>query len=138
MNTKLKYLAILAILPLFTIGLATSMNYAEALKSQGTPSQQYGSATARTVCGGQLCSEYPGGYDAWVKDQGKSSKIGSTATPPTPAPKAEAPAMEEKPAMKDKHMDEKMMMGEKKEHKASPGSLLKLSRANVPAEIHYH
>ena len=139
MNTKLKYFAILAILPLFTIGLATSMNYAEALKSQGTPSQQYGSATARIVCGGQLCSEYPGGYDQWVKDQGQSSKIGSTSTPP--APKTEEPAMkekmEEKPAMKEK-MEEKMMMEEKKEHKAYPGSLLKLSRANVPAEIPLH
>ena len=69
---------------------------AEALKSKGNPSNQYGSATARTVCGGSLCSEYPGGYDQWVKDQGKSSKIGESAAAPAPAPKAEAPAMEKK------------------------------------------
>jgi hypothetical protein len=70
MNKSLRYIALLAILPLFTAGMTTDyFSDAEALKSQGTGTSKYGSSTG--VCGLQLCSEIPGGKDAWNAQQGK-------------------------------------------------------------------
>ncbi len=91
MNKSLRYIAILAIIPLFTAGLTTDyFTGAEALKSKGTNAPgrvgagAYGSNT--DVCGLQLCSEIPGGKAAW-KEQQKM---------PTPvAPVTEEPVMEE-------------------------------------------
>ena len=63
MNKSLRYIAILAILPLFTAGLTTDyFTDAEAAKGAGVGSSKYGSAT--NVCGLQLCSEIPGGKAA--------------------------------------------------------------------------
>jgi len=71
MNTKLRYLGLLAILPLFTMVLTT--NYVmevDALKSRGSDApgrvgaNSYGSANKNIVCGDRLCSEYPGGRAA--------------------------------------------------------------------------
>ena len=44
-----------------------SMQEAEALKAKGVGTQKYGSSTG--VCGDRLCSEIPGGYDAWKQQQ---------------------------------------------------------------------
>src|SRR3989338_3001889 len=64
MNTTLKIIAFLAILPVFTVAL--TQNYfieADAEKSDGknTPGrigvQSYGSANKGVVCGDRLCSE---------------------------------------------------------------------------------
>ena len=64
MNKSLRYIALLAILPLFTTGLGTDyFTDADALKSKGTGTSQYGSST--NICGLDLCSNYPGGKAAW-------------------------------------------------------------------------
>ncbi len=135
MNSKIRYLGILAILPLLTMALTS--NYfieADAAKSSGTPTRQYGSNTERIVCGDKLCKDYPGGYEGYVRDtQGESTtpeppKV-SVPAPTKPAPEVKKDTME-KPS-------EKMMMESSKE-KMEPGSVLKLSRANVPATIPLH
>ena len=124
MNKSLRYLAILAILPLFTAGLGT--NYfadVEALKGEGVGSSKYGSST--NVCGLQLCSEYPGGKTAWNAEQGSSDP--------------EAPVTEEETTHEVPH--EEMSDDDASEEKmtdADLGSVLRLSRANVPATIPMH
>ena len=121
MNKSLRYIAVFAILPLFTAGLTTDyFTDAEALKGKGVGTSSYGSAT--NVCGLQLCSEYPGGKEAWKAEQGKSTPV--------------APVTEEKT-----HEDESMMdetHEEKESTDADLGSVLRLSRANVPATIPMH
>ena len=113
MKKSLKYLAILALIPLFTAGLGTSyVQDAEAAKGQGVGSSKYGSST--NVCGLQLCSEYPGGKAAWIAEQ-----EGSTAEVEVPQQETE---------------EEMMSMTEKED----ASSMLKLSRANVPATIPMH
>ena len=67
-----------------TVASIDLIQFAEAIKSQGTGTSQYGSAT--NICGLQLCSEIPGGKAAWMEQQ----KM------PTPV----APVTEE-PAVKD-------------------------------------
>ena len=121
MNKSLRYIAILAILPLFTAGLGTSyFTDVDALKGQGVRTSQYGSAT--DVCGLQLCSEYPGGKAAWEAEKQKGT--------PVAAVEKEEPKMEKKSMMEKDHMEE--------ETDADLGSVLRLSRANVPAEIPMH
>ena len=111
MNKSLRYIAILAILPLFTVGLtANYFEDANALKSKGVGTSKYGSAT--NVCGLQLCSEFPGGKDAWEAQQSSSSTVDS------------APIEE---SDETKSIDESDL-----------GSVLRLSRANVPATIPLH
>ncbi len=113
MNKSLRYIALLAILPLFTAGMATDyFSDAEALKSKGTGISQYGSST--NICGLQLCSDISGGKDAWMAEQGK-------ATPVAP--------------VKETTMDE---TPEEEITEADLGSVLRLSRANVPATIPLH
>ena len=114
MNKSLRYIALLAILPLFTAGLGTDyFSDAEALKSQGVGTSKYGSQT--DVCGLQLCSEIPGGKAAWMGEQKGN-------TTPADAPETQ---------MTDDDHDSKMT-------DADLGSELRLSRANVPAEIPMH
>ena len=120
MNKSLRYIAILAILPLFTAGLTTDyFTDAEALKSQGTGISKYGSST--NVCGLQLCSEIPGGKDAWMAEQGKT---------PAVAPVDDAMMENDHSMMNDNHEEEIT--------EADLGSVLRLSRANVPATIPMH
>ena len=116
MNKSLRYIALLAILPLFTAGMTTDyFSDAEALKSKGTGTSKYGSATG--ICGLQLCSEIPGGKAAWEAGQ-------KQVTPVAP--------VEEK--MEEAMMEETM----EEETEADLGSVLRLSRANVPATIPMH
>ncbi|MBT5201377.1 MAG: hypothetical protein HOM02_05995, partial [Thaumarchaeota archaeon] len=125
MNKSLRYIALLAILPLFTAGMTTDyFSDAEALKSQGTGTSQYGSSTG--ICGLDLCSNYPGGKAAWESD------LGRTSIPVAPVEKH----MEEK-HMEEKHMGETMEDSEDLTE-ADLGSVLRLSRANVPATIPMH
>ena len=119
MNKSLRYIALLAILPLFTAGMTTDyFSDAEALKSKGTGTSQYGSST--NICGLDLCSNYPGGKAAWKEDQG------NRVTPVAPVEKV----------MEKETMVEKEAMTEETE--ADLGSVLRLSRANVPATIPMH
>ena len=125
MNKSLRYIALLAILPLFTAGVTTDyFSDAEALKSKGTGTSQYGSSTG--VCGLQLCSEIPGGKEAWDAQQGK-------VTPVAPVEETE---MKETVMEKDHSMMEETHEDELTE--ADLGSVLRLSRANVPATIPLH
>jgi len=138
MNKALKYFGLLAILPLLTV--AITINYApeaDALKGQGVPAAKYGSATSKIVCGNQLCSEIPGGYEAWQEGKGESSR---TTVPTAPAPEMEAmDSMEEEMELSDSMKAKEMeMMDSMEEEKADPGSVLRLSRANVPAVIPLH
>ena len=79
MNKSLKYLAILALIPLFTAGMTSNyFTEADAAKSQGgnAPGRlggdSYGSKNNGIVCGDVLCKDYPGGKAGWDADQGKS------------------------------------------------------------------
>ena len=105
MNQKLKYLGILAILPVFTVALTSSFFDVDAAKGSGQPLQK---TNSKKVCGDRLCSE--------------------TATKPT------------KKMMEDKMMGDKKMMEKEMTptEMQAPGSVLKLSRANVPATIPLH
>jgi len=117
MNSTLKYLGLLAILPLFTMTLTTDyvIEEVDATKSKGSDApgrvgtQSFGSANKGVICGDRLCSEYPGGYEQFQKDQGQSAKIGSEAIEPEIS---EEKAMEDKMIEKKstmKAMEEKMM-----------------------------
>ncbi|MDH3502187.1 MAG: hypothetical protein OEL69_06750 [Nitrosopumilus sp.] len=113
MNKYLTYLAILALIPLFTAGLTTDyFTDANALKSKGVATSKYGSAT--NVCGDRLCSEIPGGKTAWT-NKSPSQHV----TVPKVTSSAET--------FGTTSMTEKDL-----------GSVLRLSRANVPAEIPMH
>jgi len=117
MNKSLRYLAILAIVPLFTAGLGTDyFTDADAIKGKGVGTSKYGSDTG--ICGLDLCSNFPGGRAAWEADQG------STITPVTP--------------VKEEHMEETHEEESKELTEADLGSVLRLSRANVPATIPMH
>lgn len=114
MNKSLRYIAFLAIIPLFTTGLTTDyFTDADAIKSKGTRTSQYGSST--NICGLQLCSEIPGGKDAWREQQKQSTPVA--------------------PVTEDAVMEETMM---ETITEADLGSVLRLSRANVPAVIPLH
>ncbi len=71
MWTKFTIPVIASILILGSFGLIQD---ADAIKAQGKSVNQYGSKTASIICGDRLCSEYPGGYEQFQKDQGQSSK----------------------------------------------------------------
>ena len=58
---SLKYLGLLAVLPLLTVALTIDYtSEADATKSKGVGAKQYGSATKNKVCGDRLCSETGG------------------------------------------------------------------------------
>jgi len=117
MNKSLRYLAILAIVPLFTAGLGTDyFTDADAIKGKGVGTSKYGSDTG--ICGLDLCSNFPGGRAAWEADQG------STITPVAP--------------VKEELMEETYEEESKELTEADLGSVLRLSRANVPATIPMH
>jgi hypothetical protein len=116
MNTTLKIIAFMAILPLFTISL--TQNYfteADAEKGKGVPSSSYGSKNKGIVCGDRLCSE-------------------ATATQPVKE-KIEQKTMV---APKIEQKTEEKQMTETTKTTVDAGSVLKLSRANVPAKIPMH
>lgn len=135
MNTKLKVIAILAILPVFTMTLTQGyFTEAFAVKSDGNNvpgrigTNSYGAKTAGIVCGDRLCSEYPGGYDAWKRDQGQVSVVPRTVQEKVSVtPKPVEPKVETKTVSPTE---------ESQEYDA--GSLLRLSRASVPAQIPLH
>jgi len=60
MNTKLKYVALLMILPLFTVALITNIPDVDAAKAHGSSgylvTKSYGAKNTGKVCGAELCS----------------------------------------------------------------------------------
>lgn len=131
-------MALLAILPLFTVGLTFSFTDVNAAKSSGTPLLKFGSDT--NVCGLQLCSEIPGGKDAWIASQSLTTTLqsGDSSMKDMESEQEIFEHVIEMPDddhMKDmKHSDKDHMS---KDH-ADSYSTLKLSRANVPATIPLH
>ena len=123
MNANLKYLGLLAVLPLLTVALTTDYSSeADALtKSSGVGVKQYGSATKSKVCGDRLCSETGG----------------KTSLPSIPEESEDTEKQIEEKHMEEESMDDSMMEEEKMEA-MDPGSVLRLSRANVPATIPMH
>ena len=101
MNTKLRQIGFLAILPLLMI--AISPNY--IIDADAVSPKSYGPATSNIVCGDRLCSETPA-----------PTTISAETLPVTPTE-----TEEETDISKD-----------------DLGSVLNLSRANVPAEIPLH
>ena len=74
MNKSLRYIALLAILPLFTAGMTTDyFTDADAAKRLRCWNLKYGSST--NICGLQLCSEIPGGKAAWEAGQTKVTPV---------------------------------------------------------------
>jgi len=68
MNQKIKYIGLLAILPLAMVALSPDLiGEADAAKAEGSPGSQspksYGSATDDIVCGASLCSTPEGSED---------------------------------------------------------------------------
>jgi len=68
MNQKMKYIGLLAILPLAMVALSPEfVDIVYAQKAEGSPSQispkSYGSATSDVVCGASLCSTPEGSPD---------------------------------------------------------------------------
>jgi hypothetical protein len=123
MNKSLRYIALLAILPLFTTGLGNDyFTDVDALKSKGTATSQYGSST--NICGLDLCSNYPGGRAAWESSQGKVPPVA-----PVKETEIEDAMMEKEQSMMEETMEET---------EADLGSVLRLSRTNVPATIPMH
>ena len=130
MNTKLKYLGLLAIIPLFTLALTIdyTVEVDATMKSKGTPLL---ATNSKDVCGDKLCSEIPGGRAAYEAgeapvEEAPIEEEPVTEEPVTEAPVTEEPVMEE-PVMEEEIIDESML-----------GSVLRLSRANVPAVIPLH
>ncbi|MFN3655381.1 MAG: hypothetical protein ACK4TO_08690 [Candidatus Nitrosotenuis sp.] len=117
MTDKSKIVALLLILPLFTVALTTN-NFQEvdAVKSKGNdaPSRvgtkSYGSKTDHIICGDKLCSEISGGKQAVEKPAVKTQVKTEKPSTKTPQP---AGAEETEQA-------------------------LRLSRASVPATIPLH
>ncbi len=160
MKKTLQYAGLIAILPLLAVALTTvSFTDAYAIKSQGTSAGSYGSSNS-VVCGDRLCSEYPGGREAFRE---------SMMTGLVPAPVVDDDHMEKM----DKHDGDRMMekgdhmekdrdhmekdgkgdymkkdrdhmkdgdhMKKDKDHMEKDGHMkLRLSRANVPATIPMH
>jgi len=55
-------LAVMLLSAVFTMYYSLDAN---AVKSKGTPSNSFGQKNAKKICGDQLCSTYPGGYNAF-------------------------------------------------------------------------
>ncbi len=134
MNKTLKYLGLLAILPLLTVALTIDYSTeAEGTKAVGPKAaKSFGSKNSGKVCGDRLCSE--------IEPTAQASSS-TRVTPSTPIPKAPVEEMEEE-TMEEKPMEEEAiddaMMEEKTMAEIAPGSVLKLTRANVPATIPMH
>ncbi len=102
------FFVILTATILLTSLTVTSVDFADAIKAKGKPAAQYGTVGS-PVCGDRLCSE--------------------PISQPEPAPVTTVPEEPE---------EEKPMMVEEEVEEVAPGSVLRLSRANVPAVIPMH
>ena len=157
MNKCLRYITLFAIIPLFTAGLTTDyFTDANAIKSNGVKILSYGSST--NICGVQLCSEIPGGKVAWMEQRMTTISIvmdhSKTDHPKMDHSKMDHPKMDhsktDHPKMDHSKTDHPKMDHSKTDHpkmdhsktdemtETDLGSVLRLSRANVPAVIPLH
>jgi len=142
MNKSLRYIALLAIIPLFTTGLTTDyFTNAEAIKSQGNDApgryatHSYGSANNSIVCGDRLCSEIPGGRAAFEEQQRMPTLVEPVTEEETTEEMMEETTEEMMEETTEEMMEETMM---EEVTEADLGSVLRLSRANVPTNIPLH
>ena len=140
MKKSLKYLAILTLIPMFTAGMTSgSLIEADATKSQGADApgrvgaNSYGSANANIVCGDVLCKDYPGGKAGWDEDQKKSQSGATTSEQQRSTSQVTEEEKQTTTASVPSHVTEQTIPED-----ADLGSVLKLSRANVPATIPMH
>lgn len=121
-NKILKYVVVLAILPLFASTLSTDyFTQVSALQvGEGTTLPRSGSDTG--ICGLQFCSEIPGGRDAWMAQHSFFATLDSTVVDELMVEE------EEEETMTDDSAEEPVT-------EAALGSVLLLSRANVPVDI---
>jgi len=132
MKKTLKYLGLLVLLPLFTVALTTNLvNDADAIKAQGKLTNQYGKATASIVCGDRLCSEIPGGRAAFEAGEVPVEEEEAEVEMEKEIELEEEITIEEEIPIEEEMMEETM-------EEVAPGSVLRLSRANVPAIIPLH
>ena len=123
-----RYFALIAILPAIAFVITSdTIDQAHALKSEGTNApgrigaKSFGSST--DVCGLQLCSEIPGGKDAWkAQQQGEDTKEPEVTPQSIPASSIKSSEKTSETGFSEKDL----------------GSLVRLSRANVPATIPLH
>ncbi len=68
---KLTALAVLFVTGILFSGaiMTSTVQSADAIRGEGVSSSSYGSKTKGTVCGDRLCSEIPGGREAWEEQQ---------------------------------------------------------------------
>jgi len=131
MNKTLKYVGLLAILPLFTVVITTGFvddAFAKTSKWYNTPK----------ICGDKICSAQSASADEAEREKARMNLAkGITPVEEKEEPKMDEPAME-KPSMEEKKemMEETMM--EETFDESDLGSVLRLSRANVPATIPLH
>jgi len=135
MNKTLKYLGLLILLPLFTVALTTNFVYdADAAKSQGKTAKQYGHTTIGIVCGDRLCSEIVGGraaFEAGEVPVEEEEEVTAEVTLEETVVVTEETTEETMEEVMEEPMEEVM-------EEIAPGSVLRLSRANVPAIIPLH
>ncbi len=116
MKTKLVLLSVI-FLSLLTVSL--SFDDVFALKAEGVSVAKYGSGTKGTVCGDKLCSEIPGGYEAWKKGTDKTPEkqpvvvaeeeeevVVATAEKETPEAEEKYTADDHNAAAAEKHADD--------------------------------
>ncbi len=124
MNKTLKYVGLLAILPLFTVVITTGF----VDDAFGKTSKWY---KAPKICGDKLCSATSGSSQDAEREKARMAIAKGTI----PVEEKEEPKMEET-MMEETMMEETMM--EETFDESDLGSVLRLSRANVPATIPLH
>jgi len=138
MNKTLKYLGLLILLPLFTVALTTNLvNDVDALKAKGKTTDQYGSKTANIVCGDRLCSEIPGGRAAYEAEKVPVEEEEEVTTEEVTTEEVTTEEVTTEEVTTEEVTTEEVTTEEPMEEVA-PGSVLRLSRANVPATIPLH
>jgi len=118
---------------MLTAGIAASVDMtgnASAAKAKGIETTKYGSKT--NVCGLQLCSEYPGGKEAWEEEQKGIKSIEE------PEPEMEESMTQEKTMKQEKTMTSEKTMTKTKAHsyKAKMGTLTSKQDPGVGHEQH--
>jgi len=96
---------------MLTAGIAASVDMtgnASAAKAKGIETTKYGSKT--NVCGLQLCSEYPGGKEAWEEERKGIKSIEE------PEPEMEESMTQEKTMKQEKTMTSEKTMTKTKAH----------------------
>jgi len=116
---------------ILTAGIAASVDMTgnvSAAKAKGIETTKYGSKT--NVCGLQLCSEYPGGKEAWEAEQKGSQPVEE------PEPEMEKTMTQEKSMKKDNTMTKEKSMAKAHSYKAKMGTMTSVQDPGIGHEEH--